>query len=107
MAVTTKSALLQALVRGPGFGLDLIDRVKEQSKGRIELGQGSIYPALRDMEREGFVESYSGEPMPERGGRPRIYYRLTALGAREAMKDHEAVLGLFGRDFVWDGGRRG
>lgn len=94
--VTAKAALLQALISGPGYGLDLIERVKTQTKGKIELGQGSVYPALRDLEREGLLESYEGEPVPERGGRPRRYYKLNATGAKAAMEQRDMVFGLFG-----------
>lgn len=94
--ITAKAALLQALISGPGYGLDLIERVKKQTNGKLELGQGSVYPALRDLEREGFLDSYEGEPMPERGGRPRRYYKLNALGSRAAMEQREVVWGVFG-----------
>lgn len=86
-----KLALLQALTTGPGFGLELIDRVSERTSGEVKLHQGSVYPALRSLEREGFVESYPGETNEARGGRPRIYYRITAEGRRAA----NAVSGLF------------
>ncbi len=101
--LSAKAALLQALISGPGYGLDLIDRVKKRTNGKLELGQGSVYPALREMEREGMVKSYEGEPMPERGGRPRRYYKLTAEGTREAMTQRRAVVGLF--TLQPDGGR--
>jgi PadR family transcriptional regulator, regulatory protein PadR len=94
--VNARAALLQALISGPGFGLELIDRVGERTKGRIRLGQGSVYPALRGLEDDGFVKSYDGEPMPDRGGRPRRYYKLTAEGRRAALADGEALRGLFG-----------
>lgn len=93
--ITAKAALLQALISGPGYGLDLIERVQKHTQGTVTLGQGSVYPALRDLEREGLLESYEGDPTPERGGRPRRYYRLSALGAKAAM-EQRAVVGLFG-----------
>jgi PadR family transcriptional regulator PadR len=102
--VTARAALLQALIQGKGFGLELIDRVKERTKGAIKLGQGSVYPALRDLEDEGMVTSWDGEPLPERGGRPRRYYELTAKGRRAAVEQHEAVAGLF-RNFQPAGAR--
>ena len=70
----------------------------KQTKGAIVLGQGSVYPALRDLEHEGLLESYaySEESLPERGGRPRRYYKLTALGARAAMEQRTVIGGLFG-----------
>ncbi len=94
--VSAKAALLQAMIAGPGYGLDLIERVAKHTKGAVQLGQGSVYPALRDLEHDGLLESYEGEPLPERGGRPRRYYKLTALGAKAAMEQRDVVFGLFG-----------
>ena len=94
--ITAKAALLQALIRGPGYGLDLIDRVRQQTSGRLSLNNGSVYPALRALEREGLVKSYEGETAPERGGRPRRYYRITGLGRKAAMQNREAAGSLFG-----------
>jgi len=90
-----KAALLQALVAGEGYGLELIDRVKQQTNGAIMLGQGRVYPALRELEQEGLVKSYESDPLPERGGRPRRYYKLTAEGRRAATAQRNAVNGLF------------
>ncbi len=104
--VTAKAALLQALISGPGYGLDLIERVKKQTKGAVELGQGSVYPALRDLEHDGLLESYEGEAPPERGGRPRRYYKLTALGAKAATAQQEVVFGLFGATLAGLAGAR-
>ncbi len=97
---SAKAALLQALISGPGYGLDLIDRVEKQTQGRLALGQGSVYPALRDLEREGFLASYDGDALAERGGRPRRYYRLTAQGQLAARQNREAAAGLFGLALV-------
>jgi len=95
-AVSTKAALLQALIRGEGYGLDLIERVKERTNGKVVLHQGNVYPALRDLERDGFVKSWEADPVPERGGRPRRYYELTALGRRASLEQSTAVMALFG-----------
>jgi PadR family transcriptional regulator PadR len=94
--VTARAALLQSLIQGKGYGLELIGRVEQRTKGAIKLGQGSVYPALRDLEDEGLVKSWDGEPLPERGGRPRRYYELTADGLRAATEHRDAIVGLFG-----------
>jgi PadR family transcriptional regulator PadR len=94
--VNVRTALLQALIRGEGFGLDLIKRVKERTNGKLKLHQGNVYPALRDLEADGLLKSYEGPPLPERGGRPRRYYKLTAAGQRAALEQTNAVAGLFG-----------
>ena len=74
--------------------LEVIERVRKLTKGRIVLMQGRVYPALRELESEGLLESYDGEPVHERGGRPRRYYRITAEGRREAHKDAQALFPL-------------
>lgn len=94
-----KLAILQALTFGAGFGLELIDRVRERTNGQIKLHQGSVYPALRGLERDGLVSSYEGETTDARGGRPRIYYKLTAEGAAAARD----VAGLFASGMVTAG----
>ena len=93
--VSAKAAILQALIKGEGYGLDLIERVKERTKGKLVLGQGSVYPALRDLERDGLVKSYDGDPIPDRWGKPRRYYKLTAQGQLAATAHQEVVGSLF------------
>lgn len=95
IGLDTKSALLQALIQGPSYGLELIERVSDSTRGQIKIVQGSVYPALRDLEKEGLVESYDGEHLASRGGRPRVYYRLTATGERTAKREARAVVSLF------------
>jgi PadR family transcriptional regulator, regulatory protein PadR len=94
--LTAKAALLQALIRGPSFGLDLIDRVRQETDGRLSLNNGSVYPALRVLEREGLVKSYEGETTPDRGGRPRRYYKITGQGQRAAMEHRDVAAAIFG-----------
>lgn len=94
VALDTQTALLQALIHGESYGLELIERVTAATKGRVRIGQGRVYPVLRDMEASGLVTSHDGEPLPERAGRPRRYYELTAKGLRAARADAAALAGL-------------
>jgi PadR family transcriptional regulator PadR len=90
----TRTALLQALIPKAGYGLELIDRVRERTRGKLILLQGRVYPLLRDLESEGLLRSYDGDALPERGGRPRRYYELTAEGRRVARADATAISAL-------------
>lgn len=95
--VSAQAALLLALFRhGEAYGLQLIDRIHEDSGRRLEFTQGVVYPALRKLEQEGFVKSRRSEPVPERGGRPRIYYKLTASGDAAAREQLGIINGLAG-----------
>lgn len=100
LLVDSKSALLQCLLYGEGYGLELIQRVNDRSNGQVRLLQGRVYPALRELEADGLVESWEGTPIPERGGRPRRYYRLTGRGQLVAREQREAIHGLFG--LAWE-----
>src|SRR5687768_15879707 len=90
----TTTAILQALLEGDSFGLEIIERVRSATNGKIKLHQGRVYPALRQLESDGLLEGYWGDAMPERGGRPRRYYALTAEGRRVARAEAAALMGF-------------
>ena len=87
-----RTALLQVLIDGPGYGLELAGRVEDRSRGAVSPGQGALYPALRTLERAGLVRSWESDPLPERGGRPRRYYELTAEGRRAAREERKVLV---------------
>jgi DNA-binding PadR family transcriptional regulator len=44
--------------------------------------RGALYTTLARLERKGFLASSRGAPTPERGGKAKLYYRVTAPGKR-------------------------
>ena len=96
--VTAKAALLQVLLDGPGYGFELADRISKRTNGAITLLQGSLYPALHSMEKEGLVASFEAQQPEERGGgkRLRSHYKLTADGKKLANQQRTVILGLAG-----------
>ena len=73
-----RDVIIEALAEGESYGLEIIGRI-ERKHGKVYLAQARVYPELRALEREGFLESWEGEPLPERGNRPRRYYRIPKL----------------------------
>ena len=51
-----------------------------------DVNLGSTYVTLDRMEDKGYVVSWESEPIPERGGRSRRYYRLEHEGLRALEK---------------------
>jgi DNA-binding PadR family transcriptional regulator len=51
---------------------------------------GAIYAPLGRLVDYGYVESLQSEPLPERGGRRKILYRLTGAG-KEALLEVKAM----------------
>ena len=65
---------------GRMYGYEIVQKVKEQSAGRIHIREGSLYPALHKLEAEGHIvseEVYIGK-------RVRRYYKLTTPGRKAA-----------------------
>jgi len=64
---------------------------------RRRVGRGALYTALERLEGKGCLRSTMGEPLPERGGRARRYFTVTAAGMRALRESRRVLLGL------WDG----
>jgi PadR family transcriptional regulator PadR len=70
--------LLAALEDGPGHGYAIMEALRAGSGGQFDLPTGTVYPALRRLERAGLVRTaWSAE-----GGRRRRLYELTPSGRR-------------------------
>ena len=70
--------LLAVLDDEPRHGYAIIEALQERSGGVLNLPTGTVYPALRRLERAGLVESAWSTV----GGRERRTYQLTAAGRR-------------------------
>ena len=70
-------AILAALGRRESYGLELLERVR--ADGGLDLAEGSIYPLLNRLQKEGKVTSRWVEDTD--ASHPRKYYALTADGA--------------------------
>jgi PadR family transcriptional regulator, regulatory protein PadR len=70
--------LLAVLEAGPAHGYAVISALRERSEGEFDLPEGTIYPALHKLEREGVVRS----SWQVAAGRRRRVYSLTERGAR-------------------------
>ena len=71
--------VLNTLSLQPMHGWGISQRVQQTSKGVLEVNQGSLYPALQRLEKEGLITSEWGTTDNNRRAR---YYRLTAAGRR-------------------------
>jgi transcriptional regulator len=67
-----------------GYGVLL--RIQQISKDRLEIQQGSLYPALYRLEHQGLIASEWGESENKRKAK---YYRLTAAGTRKLRAEAE------------------
>lgn len=85
-----KSGMMSLLVlmilkkeEGPSYGYSIIRRLKELSSESLNFQDGTIYPVLRSLQKQGLVKSFWEE---SNNGPPRRYYDLTSLGTTVAEK---------------------
>jgi DNA-binding PadR family transcriptional regulator len=75
--------LLASLEAGPRHGYAIMEALRAGSGGQVDLPTGTIYPALRRLERAGLL---AGE-WDEAGGRRRRMYSLTPAGRRALVAE--------------------
>ena len=74
---TLDMLILKAVSLGPLHGYGVLLRIQQISGQRLEIQQGSLYPALYRLEHQGAIASEWGESENNRRAK---YYRLTANG---------------------------
>jgi len=67
--------LLAVVIDEPAYGYEMTRRLRE--RGLSTVGEGSIYPLLGRLEREGLVATHHAA---SDGGPPRKYYRASQSG---------------------------
>lgn len=67
-------SILVALSLRPRHGYEIMKQVNEDSLGKINLGPGSLYTAIKQLSEEGLIEEVPGETDRRRN------YRLTKKG---------------------------
>jgi transcriptional regulator len=83
---TLDMLILKAVSLGPLHGYGVLLRIQQISKDRLEIQQGSLYPALYRLEYQGWIASEWGESENKRKAK---YYRLTAAGKRKLLNETE------------------
>lgn len=79
-AVGTSLLILHLLEKTDMYGYQIISELALRSKNVFEFQEGTLYPVLHGMQKDGYVEAYrvTGE-----NGRARKYYRITERGKKQ------------------------
>jgi PadR family transcriptional regulator, regulatory protein PadR len=89
--------ILRTLQAEPMHGWAISDRIQQISQDILQVGQGSLYPALHRLEHRGWIKAEWG--VSELGRRAR-FYRLTPAGRRQLeveTADWEKMSGAIAR----------
>jgi PadR family transcriptional regulator, regulatory protein PadR len=72
--------ILQTLAAGPMHGWGVAQRIQQVSNEVLQVGQGSLYPALHRLEYKGWIKSEWGASENNRKAK---FYGLTAAGRKQ------------------------
>jgi transcriptional regulator len=76
--------ILKTLALGPMHGWGISQRIQQVSEEVLQVGQGSLYPALARLEQRGWIAS---EWSTSENNRRAKFYSLTRVGTRELEKE--------------------
>jgi transcriptional regulator len=72
--------ILQTLTRGPLHGYGIAQFIRSRSEEVLQVGEGSLYPALQRLQVKGYV---TAEWRDSETGRRARYYRLSRRGRKQ------------------------
>jgi PadR family transcriptional regulator, regulatory protein PadR len=85
-----RALVLAILAETPLHGYALARRLEERARGTLKIREGSLYPALHELELEGSVEA----TWTNADGRRRRVYSLTRSGRRAAKSERAEWLAI-------------
>ncbi|MEO8484456.1 MAG: PadR family transcriptional regulator [Acidobacteriota bacterium] len=84
---TLDMLILKAVSLGALHGYGVLLRLQQLTGGRLQIQQGSLYPALYRLERQGLIASEWGESENKRKAK---FYTLTAAGRRHLKAETDS-----------------
>lgn len=97
--------VLLAVLRLDGedaYAVGIVDEIRARTGRKVR--RPAVYTALRRLEDKGWVESWMGDPRPERGGKARRLVRVTASGADAVREARNALQAMWSGVSVLGGG---
>jgi PadR family transcriptional regulator, regulatory protein PadR len=86
--------IVLALLRLKEEAYGVTVRQEIQLRTNREVSIGAVYATLDRLETKGYVKSHRGDPTPERGGRSKRFFRVTAEGVAAVNRTQRALQSL-------------
>ena len=83
---TLDMLILKTLSLAPMHGWGISQRIQQISKDVLQVNQGSLYPSLHRLERQGWITSEWGTSKNNRRAK---FYRLTRTGRKQLAEETE------------------
>ena len=83
-----RTLVLKVLSEKPMYGYEIATQLSERTASVFELGQGTLYPMLYSLEKQGLIRVERESKAPGTA-RKRLYYGVTAKGRAALREDSE------------------
>ena len=83
---STQLLVLSIVAQEDAYGYEIITKLAEKSEHAFEMKEGTLYPVLHSLEKDGYLTAYEQETS---GGRKRRYYHVTDKGRKELAAQKE------------------
>jgi DNA-binding PadR family transcriptional regulator len=83
--------VLLALADGERHGYGIMLEVRERTGGKVRLGPGTLYGAIKRLKEGGMIEESGGRSDGEADDERRRYYRLTGFGSEVLAAEVERL----------------
>jgi PadR family transcriptional regulator PadR len=71
------------------YGVSVRQEIELRTNRDVSIG--AVYATLDRLQAKGYVKSRQGDPTPERGGRSKRFFRVTAKGVTAVNRTHRAI----------------
>ena len=72
--------LTVGILHGNAYGVTIKDEIENRLDRKVSVG--ALQTTLRRLEKKGYLQSKHGDSTKSRGGRPKLYFRMTVDGKR-------------------------
>jgi PadR family transcriptional regulator PadR len=94
--------IVLALLRLEDHAYGVTVRQEIEFRTHRDVSIGAVYATLARLETKGYVKSRRGDPTPERGGRSKRFFRVTARGVAAVHRTQHALQRMTeGLGLVW------
>ena len=83
---STAIMILKIISDNDSYGYQIVQELSKRSENAFKLKEGTLYPILHTLEKEGYVKSYRKSTD---GGRERRYYQITLEGKLQLTEKME------------------
>jgi PadR family transcriptional regulator, regulatory protein PadR len=86
IGASASSMILSILKKGDNYGYEIVHGMREMTEGKLKWQEATVYPLLKNLEKEELVKSY-WKVNP--GERARKYYSIQAKGIEKLNENKE------------------